>query len=194
MSVRRKIHKNYGTYFITFTNRNWLPLFEITKSYNAVFKFFDYLYGCNHYVNAYVIMPNHVHMVITFSNTTKGINKIVGDGKRFLAYEIVSKLIELNRIDILTELEEAVNSTSRAAGKKHTVFETSFDWKECNTDLFTYQKIDYIHFNPCRGLHQLVKNPLEYLYSSAKDYLLGEPGIYPIHIFERMKDINFETR
>ena len=92
MPVRRKIHKNYGTYFITFTNRNWLPLFEITKSYNAVFKFFDYLYGCNHYVNAYVIMPNHVHMVITFlvpaqspsmnatSNTLKALRCEVNEG------------------------------------------------------------------------------------------------------------------
>jgi len=38
------------------------------------------------------MMPNHVHALIYFSKTNKPINKIVGDGKRFMAYEIVKRL------------------------------------------------------------------------------------------------------
>jgi hypothetical protein len=37
-------------------------------------------------------MPNHVHSLIGLKNTGKSINKIVGDGKRFIAYEIVTRL------------------------------------------------------------------------------------------------------
>jgi len=38
-----------------------------------------------------------------------------------------------------------------AKPKLHGVFETSFDWKECLTERFIQQKLDYIHFNPCKA-------------------------------------------
>ena len=37
-------------------------------------------------------MPSHLHAVIAFSNTGKAINSIVGNGKRFLAYDLVQAL------------------------------------------------------------------------------------------------------
>ena len=37
-------------------------------------------------------MPNHVHAMISFSKTEKSINRIIGDGKRFMAYEIIKRL------------------------------------------------------------------------------------------------------
>lgn len=61
MSVRTLIEQIEGTYFITFTCQNWLPLFEITKSYNAVYKWFDYLATNNHNIRGYVFMLNHYY-------------------------------------------------------------------------------------------------------------------------------------
>jgi len=63
MSVRKKIPYKYGTFFITITNASWLPLFEMTKSYDVVYNWFDYLKGQGYYVNAFVIMPNHLHAI-----------------------------------------------------------------------------------------------------------------------------------
>ena len=37
-------------------------------------------------------MPNHVHALISFKATEQSINTIVGNGKRFIAYEIVKRL------------------------------------------------------------------------------------------------------
>ena len=37
-----------------------------------------------------------------------------------------------------------------------------------------------MHDNPCRGVWDIVKNPVEYEHSSAKFYLSGEQGIYLI--------------
>jgi len=45
-------------------------------------------------ITGYAIMPNHLHMLIAFSNSGKNINKIIGNGKRFMAYDIVGKLKE----------------------------------------------------------------------------------------------------
>jgi putative transposase len=43
MSVRRAITEKEGIYFITFTCKKWLPLFELTNSYDAVYKWFENL-------------------------------------------------------------------------------------------------------------------------------------------------------
>jgi ribosomal protein S6 len=44
-------------------------------------------------------MSNHVHALI--ENAGKSINKIVGDGKRFIAYEIVNRLQAQNEFALL---------------------------------------------------------------------------------------------
>jgi len=94
MSVKLKITEPDGIYFITVTWFKWLPLFSIAYSYDVVYKWFNYLKQTNHYITGYVIMPNHLHALIAFSNTGKNINKIIGNGKRFMAYDIVGKLKE----------------------------------------------------------------------------------------------------
>ncbi len=53
-------------------------------------------------------MPNHVHALIGFQNTGKSINKIVCDGKRFIAYEIINRLQAQNKLAILEELNAVV--------------------------------------------------------------------------------------
>jgi len=55
-------------------------------------KFFDKLKADGHFVNAYVIMPNHVHVILSFSYTEKRINRILGDGKRFITYDLIENL------------------------------------------------------------------------------------------------------
>jgi REP element-mobilizing transposase RayT len=93
MSVKKEIAELFGTYFITITCHNWLHLFDITKSYETVYNWFDYLKKNHHFINGYVIMPNHLHALISFSNSGKKINRIVGNGKRFMAYDLVEKFL-----------------------------------------------------------------------------------------------------
>ncbi len=81
-------------------------------------------------------MPNHVHVIIAFSNRGKNINTIVANGKHFMAYELVESLKQQNRTLILNELSKALNNTEKKEGKMHKVFETSFGWKECKTMQF----------------------------------------------------------
>ncbi|MGN6342847.1 MAG: hypothetical protein ACTHML_17870 [Ginsengibacter sp.] len=61
MAVRTPIELGEGLYFITFTCCEWLPLFEITNGYDAVYKWFDYSKSKNHFVKGFVIMANHLH-------------------------------------------------------------------------------------------------------------------------------------
>lgn len=190
MSVRKQITEVNGVYFITFTCARWLPLFEITNGYDAVYKWFDYLKEKGHYIVGYVIMPNHIHVVIAFSKTDQLINTIIGNGKRFMAYEMVKRLKAMNKDDILEQLSGWVNKTDRLKNKKHEVFEPSFDRKECYSIAFMKQKIDYIHHNPCKSNMPGVKFPEDYLHSSAGYYYTGEQGVYPVITYMELQDID----
>ena len=189
MPVRKSITETEGVYFITFTCTNWLPLFKICNAYHAVYKWFDHLIEQGHYIIGYVIMPSHVHAIIAFTNTGTSINTIVSNGKRFIAYDLVKRLKEMNSNLILNELNNDLNNTEKKEGKIHGVFETSFDWKECRTEKFIQQKLNYIHWNPCKG-NKLVELPEQYIHSSAKFYITGEQGIYAVTSFMELRDID----
>lgn len=188
MPVRHQISEPYGIYSITFTCARWLHLFSITNGYNVVYKWFDYLKLQGHYIAGYVIMPNHVHAVIAFVNTSKSINTIVGNGKRFMAYELVAQLKQHQQHDILQQLEKLVNSTDKTRNKKHEVFEPSFDHKECASIEFIEQKLNYIYMNPCRWKPCLAEQPEDYMHSSAKYYFTGDQGFYEICNYMILQD------
>lgn len=181
MAVRTLIDNPEGIYFVTFTCHHWLPLFEITKGFDTVYKWFEYLKSKDHNVKAYVIMPNHLHVLIDFKNTSKSINTIVSDGKRFIAYEIVRRLKEQNGKDVLSKLSEAVNVSDKKRGKLHQVFDRSFDCKPITSQHFFMQKLEYIHNNPCSGVWKLTESPIDYIHSSARFYNTGEQGLYLIN-------------
>ena len=84
MAVKQTIPYNHGIFFITITCHKWISLIEQTNSYDAVYKWFDYLKSKGHYIVGYTIMPNHIHALIGFQNTGKRINTIIGNGKRFM--------------------------------------------------------------------------------------------------------------
>ena len=194
MSVRRSIPEYNGIYFITFTCSNWLNLFAIANAYQAVYDWFDYLRRNGHFIVGYVIMPNHVHSLIAFRNTKgKSINKIIGNGKRFIAYDIIKRLKLLKYKNLLSQLSHAVNKTERTRQKIHQVFEPSFDWKECLSDKFIEQKLNYIHNNPCAGKWNLAIRQEDYIHSSAKFYFTGVQGYYEVTAWADVKNIDLTS-
>jgi REP element-mobilizing transposase RayT len=190
MPVKRTIPYNHGIFFITAICHNWLPLIEQTNSYDAVYKWFDNLKSKGHYIVGYIIMPNHIHALIGFQNTGKRINTIIGNGKRFMAYEIIDRLEKQNEEELLNRLQLAVETKDRQRNKQHEVWDNSFDWKDCRGEDFIKQKLDYIHKNPCRGKWSLANSPEEYPHSSAYVYTTGMQGIYPVTNYMELKDVD----
>ncbi len=190
MSIKKQIPDLYGTYYLRITCHSWLPIFDIVRSYGTVYNWFDYLKKNHHFINGYVIMPNHFYALISFSNTGKNINGILGNGKRFMAYDIVEKLKSSNNELIVKQLFDAVNASDKKRGKLLEVLESSFDIKECFTEKFIRQKLNYIHFNPCAGKWNLADCPENYIQSSAKYYGTGVQGIYTVDNIMQMLDID----
>ena len=193
MSVKQQITETDGIYFITIACYNWLHLFEISNSYSAVYDWFNYLKENSHYITGYVIMPNHLHALIGFSNSGKNINRIIGNGKRFMAYDIVDKLKQKNEINS-DQLSKAVNALDKKRGKLHEVFESSFDIKECFTKKFISQKLNYIHNNPCCGKWNLADCPENYVHSSVGFYQKGVQGIFAIDNIMGLMDIDLSEK
>jgi REP element-mobilizing transposase RayT len=140
-------------------------------------------------------MPNHIHALIAFRNTGQPINTIVGNGKRFIAYEIIKRLTQQQENKLLHQLYLSVEAKDRERIKKHEVWEDSFvpiaiGRKECRTHKYMKQKLDYMHENPVRGKWNLAATAADYEHSSARFYIYGEHSIYPVKNFLELDDID----
>ncbi len=143
MAIKLKHSSAYSTYFCTFTCFNWINLIDIVKAYDLIYKWFNYLKeNSNGNVLSYVIMPNHVHCILYFSNGQFELNKILGNAERFIAYEIVERLKAQNNLPILKILKEGLSERERRKGQLHKVFEESFDAKPIFSNKFLLQKIN----------------------------------------------------
>jgi REP element-mobilizing transposase RayT len=173
------------TWFITFTCYNWISLFEITNSYDLVYNWLKLI--DNQYVIktiGFVIMPNHAHLLLQLpAGGNINLNKLIGNGKRFMTYALIDRLEESGRHDLLAKLSEGCSARERAKGQKHKGFEKSFDAKPVYNLDFLHQKLDHIHHNPVSGKWNLCCEFVEYLHSSAAFYELGQ-----VHSFVEIAD------
>jgi REP element-mobilizing transposase RayT len=145
MSVKTNHDTKYGLWFITFTCFNWKPLFQLTQSYNLVYNWFNYLHNTKTAdVCAYVIIPNHIHVILNIPTDTKPVNTIVANAKRFMAYALIEQIKQQGNITLLNELAIVVTDRERKKGQLHKVFEESFDAKPIYTfDFLSRRQITY---------------------------------------------------
>lgn len=93
MATKNKLFQSNEIYFLTFTILDWQPVFTSDKYANLIYKWFDYMkdnYGNKVY--GYVIMPNHVHLLLKVTERSPLPPRLIQNAKRFLAYQIVAYL------------------------------------------------------------------------------------------------------
>ncbi len=176
-------------YFITFTCFRWLNLFEASHVYDYFPFWFAKLKEKGCILNGYVIMPNHIHMILYVTNSVNNFNRVIAESKRFLAYEIIRRLKLLGKNQILKILRSGVQENEKVIGKKHQVFRLSFDAKELTSVQSIERILDYIHANPVKGKWKLSKDFVLYPYSSARFYELGEKTDIEIVDYRDSQDI-----
>ena len=180
MSTHTNHTEHFEVYFCTVTCYKWLPLFEEAQAYESVYRWFNHLKDDQCLLTAYVIMPNHLHALLFPMHAGVSLNKIIGDGKRFMAYDIVRRIKSLNKSSLLTILKEGVPRHEKRKGKLHQVFEPSFDARKCFSEKMLEQKLEYIHHNPVKGKWSLVVDFVNYQHSSAAFYEQEIPGQAPL--------------
>ena len=134
-----------------FTCYNWIHLFEQTKSYDLVYNWFNVLKKGKIEVIGFVIMPNHIHCILYFPENGFNLNKILSNGKRFMAYEIVNRLENANDSHTLNILQNALTEREKKKKQLHKVFKDSFYGNPIFSEKFLMQKLDYMRYNPVTG-------------------------------------------
>lgn len=188
MVVRKTQDQKDIFYFCTFTCLDWLPLIKVTNTYDAIYKWFDWMNDHDNPIIGYVVMPNHLHVIFYLNPNSTTVNKIISNAKRILAYEIVKRLKASFNNKILEHLKSAVKEEERNRGKIHRVFNPSFDAKAIEDPDTLSEKLNYMHNNPVSGKWQLVYDFIDFKYSSAKYY---ETGVHSNYEVVDYRDIEF---
>lgn len=159
---------------------------ETANAYDLVYDWFSLLKSKNNAdVISYVIMPNHLHVIIYFHGQGHDLNTIVANGKRFMAYKILDRLKNSENNELLYHLQSLVTIREKKKGQVYKVFKDSFDAKPIFSQKFLIQKINYIHNNPVSGKWMLANTGIAYEHSSASFY-----EMYPVKHFTPVHFMN----
>lgn len=168
MSTGYKISEQDELHFVTFQIVEWIDIFT-RQVYRDII--IDSLRFCQQHkkleIYAYVIMSNHVHILIR-----SGIDKLSDTIREFKGFT-AKKILEAINTEVESRKEWMLNMFEFSA-KKHKRNEKYQLWTHENHaeivygNQFMYSKINYIHDNPVRA--GIVEKAEDYLYSSARNY------------------------
>ncbi len=156
-------------YYITTVIYKRLPIF---KRPSFIIPLYDsllfYRYKQNYKIYGYVIMPDHIHLLI-HPHGKATVADIMRDYKEFTSKRIIRQAEVENNMEWVTAFQKAGQETGRSDNK---VWQDSYWDVEIFSTKFLRQKLNYIHNNPVRA--ELVASPQDYPYSSFRNYELDE--------------------
>ena len=152
-------------YFWTATIHNWIPLLDTDTNKQLII---DYLKKLSDEglitVYAFVIMPNHIHLIWQL-NKFNGKENPKSSLLKYTAH-VFLKMLKAENKSYLYQVN--------AANKKHELWQRDSLGIEIYSIKVATQKLIYVHQNPIKGKYQLAKDYLSYHYSSARFYENGE--------------------
>lgn len=151
-------------YFWTATINKWFSLLQSDENKQLIVDSLKYLSDGKYItIYAFVIMPNHIH-IIWKQNKLNGNETPKGSFLKYTAHRLLTYL----EVEGKSELYRVARTN-----KKYEIWQT----KSLAIEIFSLemakQKLDYIHYNPLSGKWQLAKDDLSYHYSSARFYETG---------------------
>ncbi len=161
-------------YFLTFTVVDWVDVFTRKEYKLEIIDSMDYcIKRKGLLVYGWVIMSNHIHCIWQAKEGYR-LSDIIRDFKKYTAKRIINMIVqgtESRKVWMLKKFEFAGKRVKR--NKKYKF------WKDDNHAIYIgdldtgllEQKLDYIHNNPVVAM--LVKEPYDYVFSSAIDYCDG---------------------
>jgi REP element-mobilizing transposase RayT len=124
----------------------------------------------------FVIMPNHLHMIMQCHADTP-LAACVRDLKKHITDRLIRQYRAEGNQAMLGTLASVVPHPNK---QRYKVWEDGYNGKDIFSPEFLRQKLAYIHSNPCQPHWSLAELPEEYIWSSARFYLLDEPAIIPL--------------
>ncbi len=158
--TRYKIYKPTHPHFITCTVLHWLPIFTRKESVQIIIDCIKFLQEKDNLkLYAYVILENHLHMVVSSNDLHKSMQSF----KQYTAKQILQMLKKQNAKTILDQLMFYKKASHK--DKTYQVWEEGFQPKLIQSNEMMIQKIKYIHNNPVK--RGFVDKAEHWRYSSA---------------------------
>ena len=178
---KRKSHLDKGKiYFWTATINKWQRLLEKDEYKDVIIDSLQYFSDKGKVdVFSFVIMPNHIHLIWRV-NGPNGKESPQGSFLKCTAHIFKKMLRNEGNEKLATYKVDAAN-------KKYEFWQRDSLAIPLFTRKVAMQKLNYIHNNPLQEHWNLVKDPCDYKYSSARYYELNEKN------FAFLKDLFAEV-
>ena len=170
--TRYKIYETEYPYFITSTVNSWLPIFTRQEAADIVLDSWRYLQRERELkLFAYVILENHLHMIVSAPE----LSSVIQSFKSFTARQLIDLLKERQATTLLRQLR--ATKLNHKTQSEYQVWQEGGKPKQIQNDEMMWQKIEYTHNNPMvRGF---VDDPIHWRWSSARNYV-GEDGLIEV--------------
>jgi putative transposase len=164
-------------YFITTTAVDRVHLFQRDVIKRIITDSLAYMRSQRWFgLYAFVIMPNHVHIIVHFLEGYT-LPNVMRDFKKHTSKQIIRQYHAESNQQTLAFLKQAAG---QGPDQGYRVWEEGYDARNVFSPDFLRQKVEYLHNNPCQSRWQLAERPEEYPWSSARFYLLGEPAVIAV--------------
>ena len=163
---RYRISADASVYYVTYSIVDWLPVFVSGAACGIVVDSLNYCHSHKALrINAYVIMPTHLHaMIFDKDYDAQRLERTMTDFRKFTGRNLSDFCAaHMPRCFAETMRESAGDDRERR------VWQSSRHPEAVMTESFWSQKFDYLHENPCRK--GLVVRREHWRYSSAAYYL-----------------------
>ena len=138
---RYKIYEPTHPHFVTCTILNWIPIFTRQETTQIIFDSLNYLKKSDNLnLYAYVILENHLHMIINSDDLSQTMQKF----KRHTSKEILG-LLQKQKVETILKQPKLIQS-----------------------EKMFIDRVNYIHYNPVKRGY--VDEAKHWRYSSARDY------------------------
>ncbi len=167
-------------YFFTSTIHNWQPLLKEDSFKEIVISSLRFLQGKGLiWIYGFVIMPNHVHLIWELLEMN-GKESPHASFLKFTGHQFLESLSQEDP-NFLGKFKVDLSN------KSHSFWQRDSLPIEIYTPSVVFQKLEYLHQNPCRGKWMLAENPTEYRFSSMEFYETGRDRFgFLTHIGERL--------
>jgi REP element-mobilizing transposase RayT len=159
---RYRIVKDVGVYYMTFSVVQWLPVFIDEAACKIVTDSLNFCaQGKFMAINAYVIMPTHLHMILfDVDFNSERLKHTLDDMRKFTGRRLLD-----HSADHLPECFTEEFRRQAGEDRRRRFWQPTQHPVGIFSEGFWKQKMDYLHQNPCRK--GLVLRPEDWRFSSA---------------------------
>jgi REP element-mobilizing transposase RayT len=160
---RYRFHPDGALFYVTYSIVDWLPIFVSEAACKIVTESFNFCHrrkGLR--INAYVIMPTHLHAIVFHETfTAAALESVLTDFRKFTGRQLADYCVAHCPPSFAAVLREKSGSD-----RERRLWQPTQHPVQIETEPFWKVKFDYLHDNPRRK--GLVLQPDHWRFSSAR--------------------------